>query len=58
MTNVITVEHVTGGLLEQAEPPAWVGTQPGNVIEVKGKNYWVVAVAGDLENGPRAIKVR
>lgn len=46
-----------GGLLEQADPPAWVGTQPGNIITVKGRNRTVISVVGDLQHGPAEIKV-
>jgi len=56
--NTIDVVHVVQGLLEQASPPAWVGAQPGNLIQVKGKNYMVESVVGNTETGPAVIKVR
>jgi len=47
-----------GGLLEQADPPAWVGCQPNHDIKVKGQIYRVISVVGDLEKGPAVIKVK
>lgn len=44
-----------GGLLEQLEPP--FPTQEHAIINVKGKNYRVVRVSGNLTTGPGEVHI-
>lgn len=44
-----------GGLLDQLKPP--FPTQEHAIIFVKGKNYRVVRVSGNLHDGPGEVHV-
>lgn len=59
MPNWINIVHVPGGLLEQVKPPyPFPDLNLDTIITVKGKNYRVAAVVGNLQTGPAEIRVK